>query len=118
MINRKLDKKEWNPLLDFLSKHLLQGQKAEIEVASLDLGVQIEAEWLPLIGLVYDPKDDIVEVALEGVDHIIRHPREIYFAEDAGRFISLDIVDDKGAHQIVKLRDPFMLPAPKAASSV
>ncbi len=38
---------------------------AEIEVASLELGNQIEAEWLPLIGLVYDHKDNSVEVALE-----------------------------------------------------
>jgi hypothetical protein len=43
-------------------------------------------KWLPLIGLVYDHKDNSVEIALEAskrdvVDHIIREPREIYFAE-------------------------------------
>jgi hypothetical protein len=38
---------------------------AEIEVASLDLGDQIQAEWLPLIGITYDPNDDVVEVALD-----------------------------------------------------
>jgi len=70
-------------------------------------GDQIEAQWLPLIGLVYDHKDNSVEIALEAsqrdvVDHIIREPREIYFAEDA-QFMGLDIVDLKGAHHIVKL---------------
>jgi hypothetical protein len=43
-----------------------------------------------VVDILEPGEDDIVEVALEGVDHIIRHPREIYFAEDAGRFISLD----------------------------
>ena len=40
----------------------------EIEIASLSICDQIEAEWLPLLGIVYDPKDDIIEVALEGLD--------------------------------------------------
>jgi hypothetical protein len=32
----------------------LVGAQAEIEVASLDLGDQIEAEWLPLLGITYE----------------------------------------------------------------
>ena len=40
-------------------------RRAEIEVASLDLGDQIEAEWLPLLGITYDDKDDVLEIALE-----------------------------------------------------
>jgi hypothetical protein len=35
------------------------------------------AEWPPLRGVAYDPKDDVLEVALEGIDHLIEHPREI-----------------------------------------
>jgi Family of unknown function (DUF5335) len=114
VISRKVDKAEWKPLFDFLSKQLLAGKRAEVEVAFLDLGDQIQVEWLPLIGLVYDHKDDIVEVALEGIDHIIYHPREIYLAEDAGVFTSFDIIDGSGKHQIVKLKDPLMLPAPQS----
>jgi len=65
----------------------VRGAHAEIEVASLKLGNQIEAQWFPLIRFVYDHKDNSVEVALEAskrdvVDHTIREPREIYFAED------------------------------------
>jgi hypothetical protein len=56
MINRKVDKAEWKQFFDFLSKQV-EGTHAEIEVASLKLDDQIEAEWLPLIGLVYDRKD-------------------------------------------------------------
>jgi hypothetical protein len=118
MISRRLEKSEWKPLFDLLSKYIVQGKRAEIEIAGLDLGDQVEAEWLPLSGIVYDHKDDIVEVALgdgdNHVDHIIRGPREIYFVEDAGRFISLDILDANGRHQIVKVKDFMMLPPTRA----
>ena len=105
---------EWKQFFDALSKQV-EGAHAEIEVASLERGDQIKAEWLPLIGLVYDHKDNSVEIALEAsqrdiVDHIIRKPREIYFAEDGRRFMGLDIIDLEGTHHIVKLKDPLMLP--------
>jgi Family of unknown function (DUF5335) len=64
-----------------MSKALV-GKRAEIEIASLQLDDEIEAEWLPLIGITYDPKDDIIEVALEGVDHVINKPREVWVDKD------------------------------------
>jgi hypothetical protein len=69
MATRKLDKKEWRSFFDHLST-TLEGKQAEIEVLSLQLGDQVEADWLPLLGIAYDPNDDIVEVALEGLDHL------------------------------------------------
>jgi hypothetical protein len=111
MTIRKLEKSKWHAFFDGLSK-MLEGKRAEIEVASLALGDQIEAEWLPLLGLAYDPKDDLFEVTLDGVDHMIRKPREIYLDDDAGGLMSIEIVDAEGTRQIVKLRDPLMLPAP------
>lgn len=109
MTTRKLDKAEWHAVLDRISKGL-DGKLVEIEIASLALGDQVEAEWLPLIGLVYDPKDDMVEVALERLDHMIRKPREIYVVEDAGRVESLEVIDAEGGRQIVKFKDPVVLP--------
>ena len=52
---RKLDRAEWRHVLDRVSKEIA-GKLAEIEVASLDLGDQTGAEWVPLIGLLYDQK--------------------------------------------------------------
>jgi len=92
MTARKLDKKEWQAFFDRISK-LLEGKRAEIEVASLALGDQVEAEWLPLLGIVYDRKGDLVEVALDGLDHMIRKPREIYVDVDGEGLLSLEIVD-------------------------
>jgi hypothetical protein len=109
MPTRKLDKREWHPFLDGMSK-LLEAKEAEVEVASLALGDQVEAEWLPLYGIAYDPKDDVVEVALEGLDHMIPHPREIYVQDGTAGLTSLEVIDSTGAKQIVKLRDQLLLP--------
>ena len=50
MATLKLEKTEWHPYFDRISKALV-GKRAEIEIASLSLGHQIAAEWLPLLGL-------------------------------------------------------------------
>jgi hypothetical protein len=113
MTTRKLDKQEWKPFFEGVSK-LLGAKQAEIEVLSLNIGDQVEAEWLPLIGLTYDPKDDILDVALEGLDHVISKPREIYVETGGGGLASFAVVDDQGTRHIVKLRDPLALPASAA----
>jgi hypothetical protein len=114
MTTRKLDKKQWRTFFDGVTT-MLEGKEAEIEVASLRLGDQVEAEWLPLIGIAYDPNDDIVEVALEGLDHLIPKPREIYVEDGAQGMVALEIVDADDVRQIIKLRDPLALPAPTRA---
>jgi hypothetical protein len=114
MPTRKLDKAEWRPFCDRMSKVLL-GKRAEIEVESLALGSQIEARWLPLLGIAYDPKDDVFEVALEGLDHLIPKPAELYVEAGPTGIAALEIVDREGVRQIVRLRDPLMLPAASSA---
>jgi hypothetical protein len=112
MPTRKLDKKEWKTFFDRVSK-MLEGKLAEIEVASLRLGAQVQAEWLPLHGIAYDPKDDLMEVTLEGLDHMITKPREIYVEDGTVGLESVEIIDADGTKQIVKLRDELMPPAPR-----
>jgi hypothetical protein len=112
MPTRKLDNQQWRTFLDRVSKTVM-GKQAEIEVASLRLGDQVEARWLPLLGMTYDPNDDIVEVALEGLDHLISKPREIFVEDGAEGVVALEIIDADGVRQIIKLRAPLMLPAPE-----
>jgi Family of unknown function (DUF5335) len=99
----------------FLLRSLLDHARREIEVVSLRLGDQVQAHWLPLLGIAYDPHDDIVEVALEGLDHLIPKPRDVYVEEGAGGLAALEIVDSDDVKQIIKLRDPLTLPAPSQA---
>jgi Family of unknown function (DUF5335) len=112
MATRKLDKKEWKIFFDSISK-MLEGRPAEIEVASLRIGAQVQAEWLPLHGIAYDHKDDLMEVTLDDLDHIIRKPREIYVEVGTLGLESIEIVDVDGVKQIVKLRNELMLPPPR-----
>src|ERR1700732_3402936 len=113
----KLEKSQWRGYFDRVSKALV-GKRAEIEVASLKLGDRIEAEWLPLLGISYDPKNDVIDIAIEGVDHLIPKPREVYVEENGLELSSLEVIDAEGTHQIIVLRDPMMmLPAPAQSTA-
>ena len=107
----QVDRSHWKAFFDILTKALI-GKRAEVEVASLDLGDQIEAEWAPLIGITFDPKDDLIEVALEGVDHLILQPRQVYVDYAVGGLISLEVIDAADTRQIILLNDPLALPPP------
>jgi hypothetical protein len=101
---------EWRDFFDRMSK-ALTGKWAEIEVASLDLGDQITAEWVPMLGITYDSKDDLLDVALDRYDHLIRHPKQIVVDEEQGGIASVAVVDADGTTQIVRMKTPLMLPA-------
>jgi hypothetical protein len=91
-----------------MSKGLL-GKWAEVEVASPDLGDQIVAEWVPLLGITYDSKEDRLDIALDRSSHSIVHPREIVVNETPRGLESVAVVDADGARQIVKLKEPLTL---------
>jgi hypothetical protein len=110
----KLEKAKWRTFFDRVSKRLI-GKRAEIDVESLALGAQVEAKWLPLVGIVYDPKSDIIEIALDDLDHLIHTPRTVYVDEESTGLISLEVVGSDGVQHIVQFRDPLMLPPPKVS---
>jgi hypothetical protein len=108
MPTRKLDKGGWKPFFDRLTKHL-EDAEAEIEVMSLALGDQVEAEWLPLYGITYEPREDMLEIALENLDHMIAKPREIYAEEQGDTLVNIEVVDGGGVRQIVRFREKLAL---------
>ena len=117
MAAAEIDRSRWGPYLDLLTNSLI-GKQAEIEVVSLDLGDQIEAEWTSLIGITYDRKDDLIEIALDQLDHMVRSPRQLFVDYAVGDIVAaIEIVDGEGNRQIVKFRDPLALPAPSVAES-
>lgn len=116
MSTQQIDKSEWADFFDGFTK-ALPGKRAEVEVASLDLGDQIAADWLPFVGITYDPKDDLIEIALEGLDHMIRRPQEVHVDYDVGSLISLEVVNGDGVREIIKLKDPVALSAPQSLAA-
>jgi Family of unknown function (DUF5335) len=106
---QKLDRSKWIDVCAVVSSGML-GKRAEIEVVSPVDGVLIEARWLPMIGIVFDPVNDAMKIMLDGVDHFVFQPRELYLDFGLGGVQSLGILDNENAWQIVLLREPVMLP--------
>jgi len=111
MTAQKIKKSDWEAFCASVSQ-AIEGTNAEIEVASLALGDQIESSWAPLIGITYDPEDDIFDIALEETDHIVSEPKELMADLDDVRVNALQITDAEGTRHVVKLRDALMLSAP------
>lgn len=107
---RTLPRSEWSPFFNRIGKALL-GKKAEIEVASPELGDQILVEWVPLIGVTYDSKDDLLDVALDRVDHLVYHPTQIAVDEGSTGLLSIAVTTADGTQQVVRLKEPLQLTA-------
>ncbi len=111
MTIRRLERSEWRGFCIRATRSFL-GKHVRIEVGSLQIGFQLEAHRLPLLGISYDAKNDVLELIVGELDHLIHAPRELYVDEETFDMISLQIVDADGVRQIVTFRDPLMLPAP------
>jgi hypothetical protein len=108
---RNVPKPEWPSFLGTVSKALL-GKRAEVEVAGLDLGDQIVAEWIPIIGVTYDGKDDLVDVALDSGSHLIRQPRQMAVQETSSGVERIAVIDADGTEHTVRFKTPLLLAAP------
>ncbi len=113
MALKRIDRSEWQDFFDKVSKSM-KDQQAEIEVAAFSVFDQIEAEWLTIIGISYDPKDDIISVYLENekgdnLDHLIHRPEkvEVYYKDDA--ITEFSILSNDGSDTIIRLKSPLKL---------
>ena len=109
MITRKLEPTQWQEYFDRAS-HKLAGGRAEIEIIGEDIGDQIQAD-MNLLGLSYDPYDRALNIAGEPLDHHISDPQEIYVEEDGGELHSLEVLDNEGHKQVIKLTAAPGLPS-------
>lgn len=107
MAIRTLPRAEWNRYFDVFSNTKSGTGRidyAEIRVLSPEDGAQPQTGWLPLQGLVYDPKDDLLEVLVTGLDHLVGHPEAIFVDEDHGRLDRLEVVRRDGTKELVEIR--------------
>lgn len=107
----KIEKAVWRDYFDRVSK-ASEGKNVELEVEALEIGSQIELEWVPLMGLLYDPKNDVLAVMVEGLDHMIRRPQTVFVDMTGSALTSVEVIDADQVRHIIRLRDPLMLPAP------
>jgi len=105
----KLDRADWKPYFDQVSRHL-RGRHVEIEVAGLEVGDQTESDWALLQGLTYDKRHDYIEVATEPLHHRIPHPRTVTIDVVGSELAALHVEDGEGHEQFVRFRSPLALP--------
>jgi hypothetical protein len=108
MSRRPLCRAEWRRYCDRISKQL-EGRRAELDVASLNLGDRVEARWLPLVGVVFDARGDVLEVALGSLGHSIFSPREIVLEETERGLVALEIVAADETVETLRFREPLHL---------
>lgn len=108
MAIKKIDKENWQAYFDTFSKTFLtdkQPEYAEIQILSKTSGVQPETGWLPLEGITYDAREEMLNVKLEDLDHMIWHPAEIHVDEEPGGWItSIEIKNADGSKEIIEIR--------------
>lgn len=109
---QQIDRSHWLRFFDQFSD-TLRGRQAKVEAASLALGDQLLADSVALLGISYDPHDDVIDIHLEGEDHRIAKPTSVFVDYAVGGLVGLEIVDGEGTRALVKLAEALMLPAPE-----
>jgi hypothetical protein len=107
-----IDKENWDDFFRLFSM-ILRGQQAEIELASLDVGDQIEGEWAALEDISYDGSEDLLYVSLGEETHLIEDPTDIIVAQQGGSIRSIAIKNADNNLQIIHFRDPILLESPR-----
>jgi len=105
---RTLPRAEWRSYCNQVSK-AAAGRRVELDVASLDLGDRLEARWLPLFGIAFDSRGDVLEVALDGVGHSILSPSQIVLEETERGLVAVEIMSADDTVDTLRFREPLRL---------
>jgi hypothetical protein len=106
MATRTLPREEWNEYFDAFSHEKHRTDRADyatLRLAPRLGGRPLETQRLPLQDLTYDPKDDLLEVVVPGLGHIIYRPAAIRVDEAQGRLCRLEVVRQDGACEVIEL---------------
>jgi len=110
MATLKLKRSEWQRYFDQVAKGL-PSMRVGMSILGDEIGAQLETEDSALLGMSYDSKDEVFEIATSSVSHRVERPREIYIHEKAGTLASVEVVAQDGTKQIIELRPLPSLPA-------
>ena len=108
MAEKCIVQQEWEGFFDELWKKIKNlDEKVEIEIVAPSVFEGEEGKCLKIIGLSYDPKDNVVSVACENIAHLIHNPQEISVYEEDGAIKQIRINDSSGAEHIIKFLVPI-----------
>lgn len=111
MAVRQLARDDWHNFLEELTS-TVRGRQTVVEVASADLGDQRLVENVPLLGLSYDARGDILEIEFETIGHRVASPTDLFVDQPPAGMIGLEIVGKDGTRTILRLQEPLLLPEP------
>ncbi|MET9176406.1 DUF5335 family protein [Streptomyces misionensis] len=102
------DRAGWRSMLDEVTD-AHSGELVTIEVVGPSIGSQHEAERLPFSYLTYDPKDDVVVVAVGGqsarypvvLRHMVPHPKEVDVSTPDAAEAAVRVVDPEDTATLI-----------------
>ena len=106
---QKLQRMHWQGFCRRMSEGLAL-QRTDIEISSPETGVQLNSRWLPVTGLNYDPRHDLLYIAFEDVGHLTLRPHELYIEISPHGLESFCVLERDNVWQVILLRAPLMLP--------
>jgi len=105
---RRLSTDDMKEYFDRFNKHFLNNEStdvADIEVIGPNIGDQVSATGAHLVGITYDPRNQSLEIALDGGDMRTYKPKQVWAVEEDDGFIrALEIARDDDATEIVRVR--------------
>lgn len=109
MTTTKIARTKWEEYFDAFSKHV-RVAKIDVLIESRDLGAQVETQGALLRGISYDPDEKTLDVMVEGLDHRISDPIEIFVQEEGGGVRAFEVIERSGQKQVLQLSAPLALP--------
>ena len=116
---QELDAGRWHEYFDSLTPSI-EGMLVTIEVMDEQAGDQLDVERMPLQAISYDPKDDVLEIALGGrgvrypvvLRHFISSPKTIS-VEEASSITptAIFVTDGGGVRTLIRLFEQVELEA-------
>jgi hypothetical protein len=115
----ELTAERWQEYFDSITPNI-DGMLATIEVMSEELGDQLDVQQLPLQAIGYDPKDNMLEVAVGGrgvrypvvLRHFISDPQTISIEESSSlRPTAILVTDTGGVRTLIRVSEAATLEA-------
>ena len=98
---------DWEEYFDeFYKKIKGMDEKIEIDIEAPSVFEAEEAKGIPLLGISYDPKDKVLSVLSQDLEHLIHKPQEICVEEENGGITQIRVTDGTGAEHFIKLSTP------------
>src|SRR5215472_16918295 len=116
---REPERSSWPKYFDSVTASI-EGTLVTVEVMGEQLGDQTDVERLPVQAISYDPRDDVLEVAVGGrgtrypvvLRHFVSSPTAISVEETPeGGPSAILVTDAGGVRTLIRLFEPGMLEA-------